>query len=142
MSMGNYSRRDLIRFSAGGSPIIASGCLERLDSSVELCRLEVYSTINRAVDTRLKIINKEGTIHDNRYNINTSEEYRDGIIIQGSEIPSSTGKFTVKCKPDSGEWREWYLPEYSKDSITVYLKIQGDPPEVNFSHSVSENCQS
>ncbi|SDD95817.1 hypothetical protein SAMN05192552_10802 [Natrinema hispanicum] len=91
-------------------------------------------------DIHLKVINGEDTIYNKIYEMKTSEEYMDGITIQGSEIPSSTGKLTVKSKLDSGEWNEWYLPEYSNDSISVYLKIQGDPPEVNFSYFVSENC--
>ncbi|WP_139246249.1 hypothetical protein [Natrinema hispanicum] len=138
--MSNYSRRDIIRFSSVGISIIASGCLERLDTSVELCKIDIYSTTNKMADIHLKVINGEDTIYNKIYEMKTSEEYMDGITIQGSEIPSSTGKLTVKSKLDSGEWNEWYLPEYSNDSISVYLKIQGDPPEVNFSYFVSENC--
>ncbi|MFD1564584.1 hypothetical protein ACFR99_13645 [Haloarchaeobius amylolyticus] len=93
------------------------------------------------VSTRPKITNGDNIIHDERYEINTLEEYLDGVIIHGSEIPSNTGNLTVKCKPNSGgEWNEWHLPEYSDGSITVYLKIHGEPPEINFSHSISDDC--
>lgn len=91
-------------------------------------------------EVEVQVLDEGDRIHEETHGINSTDEYVDGVVVGDSTLPSDPGHFSLKAKVGGREWEEWYLPDYSTDSISVLLRTDGNPPTIRFSYSTDEDC--
>ncbi|MGQ3411568.1 hypothetical protein ACT4ML_04800 [Natrinema sp. LN54] len=135
------NRRSALQLGGSSVLFLGSGCLGWFQNTVRLCQIDIdiTSTIN---SLQLRLSEREETIYEETYKIDSSDEPTNRVAIDDSDIPVNEGEFTLHGRVDGHGWKEWFLPQFADgaDSISVSLSIEGSPPEFWFGYRTDVDC--
>lgn len=126
------NRRSLLHCCGSSIVILGGGCLDLPDDSVRICEIIAWTTYETRHEIQLRLSDAGERVYEENYEIGGS--YQGGFEIEGSEIPVRNGHFTLQVKIDDYDWKEWFLPDYADESVSVELRFRGSPPSVSLGY--------
>jgi len=127
------NRRSLLQLCGSSTLILGSGCVDWFDDSIHICKIAAMTTYETSHQIQLRLSDAGEIVYENRYEIGGSQQ--GGFEIQGSDIPVRKGQFTLQVKIDEYDWKEWYLPEYTDESLYFELRFLRSAPHVSAGYS-------
>ena len=110
--------------------------------SVRLCEVSAHNYTELVTVVHLRIIEGGNTLHEEQQELGPPEDgYENEFYVQGSELHSREGEFSIQIKQDDGEWKERYLADRA-DSITVriFVRDQERLPDLETAYITNPDC--
>jgi len=128
------NRRSLLQYCGASTLFLGSGCFDLSKKSVRICEIFAWTTYETSHEIQLRLSDAEEIVYEETYEIGP----QGGFEIKGSDLPEREGRFTIQVKIGGYDWKEWFLPEYAEESISVELRFLESSPTVGLGYST--NC--